>query len=265
MLRRKRRDPSRQEEAKLRYRELIQQLREDSEDLLHRHRQAVDTDRMDAVLLRKLLTERLRGLPVRLLRVHQHEERLPCCLHVSDGPLLRLHIILTRNVRDRSVGRQDDPDAAVLLHDLLCAKLCCLRHGDWLLEPRRRHHARRAVLLRAHRAIHHVPDRVNEPHRKPALAVRTDLHGLLRHKFRLRGHDGLSRAALRQLILRTLAPVDIFNIRQHQLLHKPLDKRGFSRPHRTHHADINAAVRALRDLLINRAFLHDTASLPVLF
>ncbi len=55
MLRRKRRDPSRQEEAKLRYRELIQQLREDSEDLLHRHRQAVDADRMDAVLLRKLL------------------------------------------------------------------------------------------------------------------------------------------------------------------------------------------------------------------
>ena len=225
MSRRKRRDPSRQEKSQLRHRELIHQLCQDADDLLHAHAQAVDAHNADAEARLQRRAELLRALAVRLLGIDEHDKRLSGGLHVGDGALLGVDIILARDVGDGAVSRHDDADGAVILHDLLCAKLRGLRHGDLCFKPRRRHHARRAVLVRADGARDHIADRVDQPDRETALSVRADLDGLLGYEFRLRRHNGLAGAALRQLILGAFTPIDVFYVGQDELLHKPLDKR----------------------------------------
>ena len=61
------------------------------------------------------------------------------------------------------------------------------------------HRGRRAVLLRAHRAVHHVAHGVDQPHPQLRHAVGGNLHRFLGDELRLRGHDGLPGTALGQL------------------------------------------------------------------
>lgn len=64
-------------------------------------------------------------------------------------------------------------------------------------------------------------------------------------------HDCPSACRLRQFVLRPLPRVGVCNVRQHQQIHKPLDKGRFPCSHRSHHTDINVSARPLRNVLIN--------------
>ena len=91
-----------------------------------------------------------------------------------------------------------------------------------------------------------------------------ELHSLLRYEFRLCRHNGAPRAALRQFVLCPVTPVAVFDVRQHQRLHKSFDKGGFSRADRSHNTDIHAAAGSLSHILINRRCLHHNAILRML-
>ena len=176
--------------------------------------------------------------------IHQNYKGLPRGLHIPDGPLLGADVVRTGNVRDGAVGGDHHAHGAVILHDLPGAQLGSLRHGDRFVLPRRRDHPRLVVFHGTDGSVYHIAHRVDEPHGQGRRAVRGDLDRVLRDKFRLCGHDGLAGAALRQLILGPFPLVQVADVRNDQLLHKPLDESGFSRPHRPDYPDIDVAARA---------------------
>ena len=233
-----------------------------SADVLRRHVPAVQGEGLHAVFAAQLRAQGLRRGRAGALRIDENDEGLARLLHVGDGAGLGLAVVLARDIGDGPVCRDDDAEGAVVLHDLFGAELRRLRHGQLLRSPGRRAHARPAVLGVAARAGDHVAHGVAQAHAQRRLAVGADARGLVRNEFRLRGHDGPAGAGLRQLVGGALALVDIFDVRQHELLHEALDECGFSRPHRADDADIDRAVRAPGDLLIDRSVFHSPPPLP---
>ena len=215
-----------------------------------------------AVCSGKLRAQGLRRGRAGALRIDENDEGLARLLHVGDGAGLGLAVVLARDIGDGPVCRDDDAEGAVVLHDLFGAELRRLRHGQLLRGPGRGDHAGLAVLGVADRAGDHVAHGVDQAHAQRRLAVGADARGLVRNEFRLRGHDGPAGAGLRQLVGGAFALIDVFDVRQHELLHEALDECGFSRPHRADDADIDRAVHAPGDLLIDRSVFHSPPPLP---
>ena len=259
---RQRTDPARQEEAQLLHREGVHDGLEQTADVLRLHVHAVHGEGLHAVFAAQLRAQGLRRGRAGALRIDENDEGLARLLHVGDGAGLGLAVVLARDIGDGPVCRDDDAKGAVVLHDLFGAELCRLRHGQLLRGPWRGDHAGPAVLGVADRAGDHVAHGVDQAHAQRRFAVGADARGLVRNEFRLRGHDGPAGAGLRQLVGGALALVDIFDVRQHELLHEALDECGFSRPHRADDADIDRAVRAPGDLLIDRSVFHSPPPLP---
>ena len=257
---RQRPHPARQEEPQLLDRERVHDRFEQPRNILRLHHRAVHRQRLHAVIGPDAGANRVRLSLFRVLRIDDDHERLARLLHIRNGAGFRLAVILARDIRDRSVRRDDNADGAVVLHDLFGAKLRRLCHGKLLGGPGRRDHAGLAVLRVADRAGDHVAHRVDQPHLQCRFSVRADAGGLVRDEFRLRRHDRPARAGLRQLVGGAFALIDVFDVRQHELLHEALDKGGFSRPHRADDADIDRAVRAVRDLRVDRTLFHIPAS-----
>ena len=120
-----------------------------------------------------------------------------------------------------------------------------------VIQPRSHHHTRGQVLKLSHSARHQVSHAVHQSYTEFCTVGQAELHRFLRDKFGLCGHNGAPGAALRQLVNGPVPAEVIVHPGQHLGLHKALDKCGFSRAHRTHHADINIAVRSLGHALIN--------------
>ena len=149
-------------------------------------------------------------------------------------------------------------------NDLAGTDLRRFGHGDLVIEPGCHHHPRRQVLKLPYSGVHHIPHAVYQPDREGRAPRQPELHSLLRNEFRLRRHNGAPGAALRQFVLCPVTPVAVFDVRQHQRLHKSFDKGGFSRADRSHNADIHAAAGTLSHILINRRCLHHNAILRML-
>ena len=192
-----------------------------------------------------------RRLPRRVAGVDDHQEGLPRFLHVGDGALFRLYVILPGNFRNGAVGGHHNADGAVPLHDLFRPQLRRFRHGNLMVVPGGGHHPRHAVFLRAHRAVHHVAHGVDQPHPQLCDPVRGNLHRLLGDELRLRSHDGLPGAALGQLISGALLAIGVGDAGNHQLLHNPFDEGRFSGTHRPDHAHINIAAGSGSNVRIN--------------
>ena len=103
-----------------------------------------------------------RRLPRRVAGVDDHKEWLSRFLHVGDGPFFRLYVILPGNFRNGAVGGHHNADGAMPLHDLFRPQLRRFRHGNLVVVPWGGHHPGHAVLLRAHRAVHHVAHGVDQ-------------------------------------------------------------------------------------------------------
>ena len=177
--------------------------------------------------------------------VDQHQIGLARGLHIGNGPALGLDIVLPGNVGDGAVGGHDNPDGAVLLHDLLCAQLGGLLHGQGLRIPGRGDHPGLSLLLRPQGSGDQIAHRVDEPYRQLGRPVRRDGHRVLGDELGLGCHNGPAGPALGQLIPGPLPLVHVFNMGDDQGLHHPFDKGGLARADRSHHADINIPAGAL--------------------
>ena len=147
----------------------------------------------------------------------------------------------------------------MILHHLFGTQLRRLGHGNLMVIPGGGHHPGRPVLRGPHGPGHHIAHGVDHPHPELCRPVGGDFHRL-RHEFRLRGHNGLTGAALGQLIPGPLLPVRVGDVGNHQLLHHPLDEGGLPRPDRAHHAHINISAGSGCNLLINGFFHRHPAS-----
>ena len=145
--------------------------------------------------------------------------------------------------------------------DLSGADLRRFGHGDLVVEPRRRNHTRRVVLILADGSLYHIPHTVDEPDGKSRAALQLDLGGFLRDEFWLCRHNGPARTALWKFVTGPLPAVDVVNIGDHLGLHEPLDESGFSGPHRAHHADVDISRGTGGDILIDTG-IHSNLHAP---
>ena len=88
----------------------------------------------------------------------------------------------------------------------------------------------------------HKSNAVDEPHLCLNLIAQPDLSRFLRYEFGFRRHDRLPGRTLRKFISRLCFLMLIHHFRQHHQFHKPFDKGGFSRPHRSYNAYINLSI-----------------------
>ena len=145
----------------------------------------------------------------------------------------------------------------MLGNDLIGALFRGLRERDLMVEPRRRHKAFFPVLKLSGRAVHHVAHAVNKADGELSVFVHAYGDGVLRNELWLGCHDGLSGAALRQLILCALAHVGVVYLRDDQLFHKSLYKCGFAGPDRPNYAEHESPVRPCRNIAVNISVSHN--------
>ena len=252
VLDRQRIHPARQENVQLGERKFTQRRFEDLTDIIFRQLQTVYADAARAVFLPDRSAQSFCAFRVWFGAVENNGERLSDLLQLADHALLRRDIVLTGNLADRAVAGDDQPDRRMLGDDLIGSLLRCFGQRYLLIEPRRCHHAFNTVFKLAGSALDHVADAVDQPDGKIGIFAEADRHRLFRNEFRLRGHNGASGAALRQLIAGTLLPVDIIYARNNERFHEALDEGGLARPNRTHHTKIYISVRAESDVLVNR-------------
>ena len=199
-------------------------------------------------------------IPTRIAGIDNHQEGLAGFLHVADGFALCSNVVLPGNVRNGAVSGHHQADGAVVFHHLLGSQLRRFRHGNFMVKPGRGHHPGRAILLRPHSAVNHVAHGIDEPNPQSGGAVGRNLHRLFRDELGFRGHNGLSRAALGQLIPGPFLAIGVVNTGDHQFFHDPLDEGGLSGSHRANHTDIDISAGSHSNVLINR--IHSQPPLP---
>ncbi len=126
-----------------------------------------------------------------------------------------------------------------------------LGERDFIVKPRGFHHPLRPFLHMPGCPVHHKTHAVNEPDADFQILVQPDFGSLLGDKFRLRRHNGLALCRLGQLVGRPFPGVGILHFWQHHHVHKPLDERGFTGPHRPHHPNIDIPIRPCTDIFVN--------------
>ena len=186
--------------------------------------------------------------------VEQHHKGLSQPLQLADYPLLRLQVILPGNVGHGAVGGHHNPNGGVVGDHLLGAEFRRLRHGDLMVEPGGHHHPGLVAVHLPQRAGHHVAHAVDEPDGEHTAVLHAHLHRVLRDEFGFGGHHHPPGTALRQLIPGPIPDVGVLDLGQNQGLHEPLDEGGLPRPHGAYHADIDIALGALGDILIQFVF-----------
>ena len=92
---------------------------------------------------------------------------------------------------------------------------------------------------------------VNHPHPKICILSQRNFHGFIGHKFWLCGHDGSAGSRLGQFILRPFPNIIVFDVRQHQQIHKSFDECGFSCTHRPNYTNINVTICSFRNVAVN--------------
>ena len=177
-------------------------------------------------------------------------------LQFGDDPALRHAVGLPRQIAHAAVRGHYYADGGMVLNDKGSPLLRRFGHGDFVVEPGRRHKAFLPVLHLPDRTLHHVAHTVHQTNGEPAVFSQGDGYRLLRHKLRLRRHDAAAGAALRQLVLCPLAQILILDPRDHQGLHKTLDKGGFPCSNRAHYAQHAGAAGTLGQVLIDVLLCH---------
>ncbi len=212
-----------------------------------------------AVFVRERLRELDRFRRLGHSRVKQYDKRFAERFQLVYRALFRLDVRLARQIGlDRAVARHDNADSRVLGYHLFRAYLrgAFKRHG--VVAPRRLNHARAAVFGMTVRAVDHIADAVDEPHRDLGLVAERDLRRLARNELWLGRHYGLALRTLRQLVAHALQLV-AGDGRYNKRIHKIGYERRFARTHRPDNAYVYIAARPLGYVLVNVVFFHDTS------
>ena len=217
--------------------------------VVRRHGLRVEGDDRRVVFSLERGAQLLRFRIVRVRAVEDDRKRLAQLLQFAHDALLGLGVDGPRDIRDAAVRRDDKADRAVIGDHLARADFRGFFKGNVVVEPRRVHHARHVVLLRAQHALDQIPYAVHQAHAR--LLVRYgDLGRLVGHKLGLRGHDRLARTAYRQRVHSAGALVGVVLQGQHHLLHKPRDEGRFASAHGADDADVDFSVRPLRHIAV---------------
>ena len=118
------------------------------------------------------------------------------------------------------------------------------RERNLFRRPRGLHHTLHVFFHMAGGAFHHIAHTVDQSDIHVNVRAQPDMCRLLGNKFGFCRRDRPAARALWHLILSPLLLVLIFHKRQHQQIHKTLDKCRFPRPHRSYHAQIDFSSRA---------------------
>ena len=231
-------------------RERIQDFGQKSRQHAFRHMQQIDDHRFDAVCRFNLFRRFLRQIAIRISRIQQHNIGFAGFLYGLHALRFRFRIVFPRDIGNRAVRQNHDPDGGMVLDHLACSDLRRPLERNLLLVPRCADHARFAFFLRPDRAGHQKAHAVYEPHAGGHRFVQTDLDRFIRNKLRLCRHDRFARSALRQFVDQAISCRFVFNIRYHQKLGKTFDESGFSGSHGTDHAEIDIPLRPFQHISV---------------
>ena len=254
--------PGGEKQLQLLHGELVEHPAQDGLHRLLVQGQAVHRQAGDLVLLGNVRLDGLGPVAVGLGGVEQHHKGLAHGFEFLNDPLLRLQVVLPRDVGDGSIGGHHNANGGVVSDNLLGAQLRRLGHGNLVVHPGGGHHPGLVSVHLPHGSGHHVAHAVNEPHGEGAAVLHGQAHRILRDEFGLGGHHHAAGPALGQLIPGPVPQVGVLDFRQHHSLHKALDEGGFSRANRTNHPNVNIALGALGDILIQFVVIHSNSSSP---
>ena len=161
---------------------------------------------------------------MRIRTVYDYGKGLSDPLQFHNHPRFCRNVFFTLNSADAAVRGNDDANRRVFGNYLVRSDFRRFRHTDLIFKPWRCNETFLSVLKLSRCAFHHISDAIHKTDGNVISSVKRERYGFLRHKFRLRGHDRLSGAALRQLILGPLPGIFIIHARDHHGLHKTLDK-----------------------------------------
>ena len=252
--------PSGEKEPKLAQWELIQHPLQNPPNVLRLQLRRIDRQHRHAVFFLQLAPQALCAVAVGCGGVQQNQKRLAQFLQLCNHPFLCLLIIFPRQLGHAPVRCHYHPYGGMVGNDLFRPQLRRFAKGHRILRPWRMYHSGAVPVHVALCPRHQIPHAVNHPHAHICIVSQGNFHRFIRHKFRLCRHDCPSACRLRQFVLRPLPRVGVCNVRQHQQIHKPLDKGRFPCSHRSHHADINVSARPLRNVLINIECFHAFSS-----
>ena len=193
---------------------------------------------------------------VRVGAVQQDDIGLSDGVQLGKDAALRLQISLPRQVGNRAVRCDNEPDRGMLPDDAACAGLGCQIERHLVVEPGAFDKARRFVFLMAQRAVHHVAHTVDEPCPEAAAARKLDPNRLLGDKLRFGGHDGAPGSGLGQLIMGTGPACFVFDAGQQHKLCKALDEGAFAAAHRPHNTEVDVPAGALGYVLVDLFLCH---------
>ena len=236
-----------------RHGELEEHFLHNFEDLLLGELLGVDGEHGNSVLILQRRAERF--LRFGLTAVEENDERLADLFELGGGVFLRRDVSGTGNVRNAAVRRHEDADGGMFPDDLFRSQLRRFFKGHGLIAPRRLDKAGRAVLFETARALYGKAYAVHQTDGRLSALPNGDLRSLRRNEFRLRRHHRAPRRGLRQFV-RHHRPRRIFGGGNDKLFHEPFDKGGFSRPYRSHHTDVNIAVRTACNVFVNAVIFH---------
>ena len=230
--------------------ELIEDAGQNLPDVVLVQLQAVDRHHRHLVFFFHLLAQLPAAGSPWLGAVEEDDKGLANLLELPNHPALRLLVLGPRDIADGAIGGNHQADGAVFGDDLFGANLRRHVKGNLPVKPGGHHHPRLLVFDVPQSAGDDISHAVDKPNLEGSGLIHRDLHRLLRDELRFGGHDGFAGSGLRQLVGSPLPPGLAFDVGQHQGLHKPLDKGGFSGAHRPHHPDINIPVGALCNVLV---------------
>ena len=142
----------------------------------------------------------------------------------------------------------------MLGNDLTRADFRRLIERDFVVKPRRAHHARFVSLDIAQGTRHDIADAVNHANGEACVVGQLNFDRVFRDKLRLGRHNCPPGRGLGQFVNGTVVHRVVFNVREHQRIHKPFDESGFPGTYRADHADVNVPLRALGNIFINAVF-----------
>ena len=197
---------------------------------------------------------------LRMRGIEQHRKRLAQLLQFRNRARLGARIRIARQIQYASVRGHHHADRGMILDHAARAGFRRFIEGNRPIRPRRGHHPRFAVFIRAQRAVHHIAHAIHQPHARAAGIGQRERSRLVRHKANLIRHHHAPVPALRQFIPHSIQIAAAFNAGQNHKLHEPPDEARFARSHRTDDADVNIAIASARYVPIKCILIHGTAS-----
>ena len=244
-------NPVRHADIDFPYRERAQQFGQNGADVGFVQIRAADGNYRCAVLFGETLCQFPGGRLVGIQTVQQNGKGFSQFLQFGNDALFAGGIFCTGKICDAAVCGHNQADGGVLCNDLARAYLCRHVKRHLLFKPGGMYHTGLVVFDVSQGAGDNVAYAVNHAHPHFSAFSQGEFYGFLRDELRLCGHNGFSAGGLGQFIYGALSSGFALNVRNHQLFHKPFDKRGFSGTNRADHAYINITVCAPCNIRVN--------------